>query len=55
MALIESARNSLRFSVATEKNPNDKKMEQTIVFMNGKDFLYSEVETREKTVNLINK
>lgn len=55
IALIESARNSFRFSIAPEKNQNEKKIEQTVVFMNGKDFLYSEVETREKTVNLINK
>jgi hypothetical protein len=55
IALIESARNSIRFSVAPEKNQHDKKMEQTVIFMNGKDYLYSEVETREKTVNLINK
>ena len=55
IALIESARNSIRFSVAPEKNQNEKKMEQTVIFMNGTDYLYSEVETREKTVNLINK
>jgi hypothetical protein len=55
IALIESARNSFRFSLAADKNPNDKKIEQTVVFMNGKDFLYSEVEAREKTVNSINK
>lgn len=55
IALIESARNSFRFSLAIDKNQNEKKIDQTVVFMNGKDYLYSEVETREKTVNLINK
>ena len=55
IALIESARNSFRFSLAADKNQNEKKIEQTVVFMNGKDYLYSEVETREKTVHLINK
>ncbi len=60
MALIESARNSFRMSNVNVKNvENDmnrqNSQQMNVIFMNGKDYLYSELEEREKTVNLITK
>jgi hypothetical protein len=57
--LIESARNSIRMSVArkddTISDLRKDSQQMNVIFMNGKDYLYSEVEDREKTVNLISK
>jgi len=54
VALIESARNSFRPST-TGDHKRQPSQQMNVVFMNGKDYLYSEVEDREKTVNLITK
>ena len=60
MALIESARNSFRMSNVNRKDetPGDGRkdsQQMNVIFMNGKDYLYSELEDRERTVNLITK
>jgi hypothetical protein len=57
--LIESARNSIRMSIARKDDTmgdlRKDSQQMNVIFMNGKDYLYSEVEDREKTVNLISK
>jgi hypothetical protein len=56
--LIESARNSFRISNIKKddhKGDDIPGKQMNVIFMNGKDYLYSEVEDREKTVNLITK
>jgi hypothetical protein len=58
LAIIDSARNSFRPSVAKKEGSFDTRkdsQQMNIIFMNGKDYLYSEVDEREKTVNMINK
>lgn len=57
MKLIESARNSIRMSTLRQDTMDLRKDSQqmNVIFMNGKEYLYSEVEDREKTVNLISK
>lgn len=56
--LIDSARNSFRMSsFKPDQDALGRKGSQqmNVIFMNGKDYLYSEVEDRENTVNLITK
>ena len=56
MALIESARSSFRISnIKKEEFTPGASQQMNVIFMNGKDYLYSEVEDREKTVKLITK
>ena len=59
IALIESARNSFRVSnMKRDESDLDKRKESqqmNVIFMNGKEYLYSELEEREKTVHLITK
>ena len=58
LAIIDSARNSMRPSVVKKEGSFDTRkdsQQMNIIFMNGKDYLYSEVDEREKTVNMINK
>ncbi len=55
IAFIESKRNSLRKISSFKENKNQTPDKAVSMTMNGKDFLYSEVEGREKAVNLITK
>lgn len=57
ITLIESARNSIRMSTVRRDETDTRKESQqmNVIFMNGKDYIESEVEDREKTVKLITK
>jgi hypothetical protein len=56
-AYIDSARNSIRMSFTQEKDYNDSNQNKDIemIFKNGKEYLESNIDERQKQIQLISK